>query len=64
MFSDAPPSRDELTTSRTCREFTDVKTFTISGTTAPANVPQVMIVLNFHHNVPSPRCGIKSALLT
>ena len=64
MFSNAPPSRDELTISRTCREETEVKTFTTSGMMAPASVPQVMIVLSFHHNVPSPRCEIKSQLVT
>src|SRR3954468_8917151 len=28
MFNDAPPSREEVTTSLTCAELTDVKTFT------------------------------------
>ena len=54
MFSDAPPSRDAVTTSRTWRESTEVKTLTSSGMMAPARVPQVMIVESFHHIVGSP----------
>src|SRR5438105_15469129 len=54
MSSDAPPSRDELTTSRTCRESVEVKTFTNSGITAPASVPQEMIEASFHQSVVSP----------
>src|SRR5947209_5600636 len=60
MLSDAPPSRDEATTSLTCPESTDVKTFTSSGMIAPASVPHVMTVDNFHHNVPSPRVGMRT----
>src|SRR5262245_20443151 len=58
MFSEAPPSFEDVTTSRTCAEFVEVKTFTNSGMMAPASVPQVMTVESFHHNVPSPRPGI------
>ncbi len=58
MFSDAPPSSDELTISRTCAESTDVKTFTSSGITAPASVPQVMTVDSFHQSDPSPSVGM------
>src|SRR5215207_7300012 len=47
-FSDAPPSLLVLTTSRTCRLWTDVKTFVTSGMIAPASVPQVMMVASFH----------------
>src|ERR671935_3333879 len=54
MFSDAPPSRDEVTTSRVCRESMDVKTFTSSGMIAPASVPQVMMLDSFHQSDPSP----------
>ena len=54
MLSDAPPSRDEVTTSFTCPDSTDVKTFTSSGMIAPASVPHVMTVESFHHSVPSP----------
>src|SRR6266550_8947665 len=54
MFSDAPPSRDEVTISRVCREPTEVKTFTNSGMIAPARVPQVITRDNFHHSVGSP----------
>src|ERR1041385_3709809 len=54
MLSDAPPSREEVTTSRTWREFTEVNTFTNSGMIAPARVPQVMTAESFHQRVPSP----------
>ena len=54
MFSDAPPSRDEVTTSRTCDELVEVNTFTPSGMMAPASVPQVITVESFHHSVLSP----------
>ena len=59
MFSDAPPCRDDVTTSWTCPECIEVNTFTNSGMIAPASVPQVMIVDSFHHSVVSPpRSGI------
>ncbi len=59
MFSDAPPSRDEVTTSFTCADSVDVKTLTSSGMIAPASVPQVITVDSFHHSVVSPpRSGI------
>src|SRR5579863_8399229 len=54
ILSDAPPSRDEVTTSRTWLEFMDVNTFTSSGMMAPARVPQVMMEESFHHKVVSP----------
>ena len=54
MPSDAPPSCAELTTSRTWRDSVEVNTFTSSGMTAPASVPQVMTVDSFHHSVLSP----------
>ena len=43
MLSDAPPSRDAVTTSCTWRDSVEVKTLTSSGMIAPASVPQVMI---------------------
>ena len=43
MLSDAPPSRDAVTTSRTWRDSVDVKTLTSSGMIAPASVPHVMM---------------------
>src|SRR2546430_6163413 len=58
MLSDAPPSRDEVTTSFTWLDSTDVKTLTSSGMMAPASVPHVMMMPSFHHSVPSPRSGI------
>src|SRR5271155_6272774 len=52
--SDAPPSLAEVTTSFTCRDSVEVNTFTSSGITAPASVPQEMIDASFHHSVVSP----------
>src|SRR6266513_4372640 len=54
ILSEAPPSREEVTTSRTCRDSVEVKTFTNSGMIAPASVPHVMIAESFHHRVVSP----------
>src|SRR5258708_39849196 len=58
MFSEAPPSRDEDTTSLTWPESTDVKILTNSGMIAPASVPHVMTVDSFHQSVPSPSPGM------
>src|SRR5215208_6301794 len=58
MLSDGPPSRDDVTTSRTCRDSVDVNTFTNSGMIAPASVPHVITLDSFHHRLPSPRSGI------
>src|SRR5687768_8668299 len=59
MFSEAPPSRDDDTTSRTWRECVDVNTFTSSGMIAPASVPHVMTVESCHHRSGlSPRFGM------
>src|SRR5262245_24027055 len=57
-LSDAPPSRDAVTTSRTCADSVEVKTLTSSGMIAPASVPQVMTSDSFHHSEPSPRSGM------
>src|SRR5258707_612481 len=54
MLSEAPPSREAVTTSRTWRDSVEVKTLTSSGMIAPASVPQVMIAESFHHIVVSP----------
>src|SRR5687767_14002949 len=51
MFKDGPPSREEVTTSCTCRDSVEVNTFTSSGMIAPASVPQEMITASFHHSV-------------
>src|SRR5512134_1098592 len=59
MLSDAPPSREAVTISRTCPEFVEVKILTSSGMIAPASVPQVMMVESFHHSVPPPSAGIR-----
>ena len=55
MSSDAPPSRADATTSRTCAESVEVKTLTSSGMIAPASVPHVITVESFHQRLPSPR---------
>src|SRR5882672_3958533 len=54
MLSDAPPSRDDVTTSRTCDDLSDVNTVTSSGMIAPASVPQVITSDSFHHRDGSP----------
>ena len=53
-LSDAPPSREAVTTSCTCADSVEVKTLTTSGMIAPASVPQVMMAESFHQSVPSP----------
>src|SRR5262245_1704316 len=58
MLSEAPPSREEVTTSLTWLDSVDVKILTSSGMIAPASVPHVMTVESFHHSVPSPSVGI------
>src|SRR2546423_6858538 len=57
MFSEAPPSREDVTISLTCAELTEVNTFTSSGMIAPASVPQVMTAESFHQSEPSPSSG-------
>jgi hypothetical protein len=59
MFSEAPPSRDAVTTSRVCADSVDVNSLMTSGMIAPAKVPQVMMVDSFHHRVPSPSSGMR-----
>src|SRR5437667_7065566 len=59
-LSEAPPSREAVTTSRTWLDSVEVKTLTSSGMMAPARVPQVMMVESFHQSVPSPRSWISS----
>ena len=54
MLSEAPPSLDEVTTSRTCALSVEVNTLTSSGMIAPASVPHVMMAESFHHCVASP----------
>src|SRR5437870_12721611 len=55
MSSDAPPSRAEVTISRTWLDSVEVNTLTSSGMIAPARVPHVMTVDSFHQSEPSPR---------
>ena len=49
MFSDAPPCFDAFTTSSTCPEVVEVNTLVNSGMSAPAIVPQLMIMLSANH---------------
>src|SRR5437899_12769708 len=60
MSRDAPPSRAEVTTSRTWADSVDVNTLTSSGMMAPASVPQVMTVESLYQSVPSPSPGMRS----
>src|SRR5256885_16806225 len=55
MLSEAPPSRAEITTSRTWADVVEVKILTNSGMIAPARVPQAMTVASFHQREPSPK---------
>src|SRR5512143_4314701 len=52
--SDAPPSRDAVTTSFTCFDSVEVKILTASGMMAPASVPQLMIIDSFHQRLSFP----------
>jgi len=49
MLRLAPPCLDALTTSRTWRHVVDVNTFVNSGISAPAMVPQEMMIERIHH---------------
>src|SRR5271155_1294707 len=49
MFSDAPPCLEQLVTSLTWRELVLTKTLVNSGITAPATVPQLMMIDSTHH---------------
>src|SRR2546425_10170259 len=60
MPSEAPPSRADVTTSRTWADSVEVKILPSWGMIAPASVPQVITVESFHQRVPSPRSGISS----
>src|SRR5262249_38395762 len=60
MPRDGPPSRAEVTTSRTWPDSVEVKILTSSGMIAPARVPQVITVDSFHQRLPSPRSRTSS----
>src|SRR5215207_6372064 len=49
MFKDAPPCLEQLVTSRTWRDLVLVNTLVNSGMSAPATVPQEMIIESTHH---------------
>src|SRR5262249_12701857 len=55
----APPSFEEVTTSRTCPDSVEVNTLITSGIIAPANVPQLMMVDSCHQILPSPRSRMR-----
>src|ERR1700691_6056811 len=55
MLSEAPPCLEQLVTSLTWRELVLTKTFVNSGITAPATVPQLMMIDNTHH---TPGCAV------
>src|SRR5271163_4884658 len=49
MLSDAPPCLEQLVTSRTWRDLVLTNTLVNSGMTAPATVPQLMMIERTHH---------------
>src|SRR5580698_149907 len=49
MLSEAPPCLEQLVTSRTWRDLVLTKTLVNSGITAPATVPQLMMIDKTHH---------------
>ena len=63
MSREAPPCRELVTTSRTCRLWVEVKTLTSSGMRAPASVPQDTIVASCHHS-PVPRSATRAQDVT
>src|SRR5262249_31102140 len=59
ILSDEPPSREDVTTSRTWADSAELNTLTNSRITSPASVPHVMIEESFHQSVSfPPKCGI------
>src|SRR3954452_7159266 len=48
MFREAPPCLEQFVTSRTCRELVLVNTLVNSGMSAPATVPQLIIIESTH----------------
>src|SRR5881396_135855 len=62
MFNEAPPCLEQFVTSRTCREVVLTKTFVNSGISAPATVPQLMMVESTHQSAgcATPAASLKS----
>ena len=62
MVSEAPPSREADTISRTCRELLLVNTLVNSGIIAPASVPQLMMTERTHQSAgcATPAVSLKS----
>src|SRR5580700_8138857 len=54
MLSEAPPCLEQLVTSLTWRDLVLTKTLVNSGISAPATVPQLMMVDSTHH---TPGCA-------
>src|ERR1044071_7565559 len=50
MFSDAPPCLEQFVTSRTCLQLVLTKTLVNSGISAPATVPQLMMMESTHQS--------------
>src|SRR5436190_1088083 len=50
IFKEAPPCLEQLVTSRTCLELVLTNTFVNSGISAPATVPQLIIIERTHHS--------------
>lgn len=59
IVNEAHPSREAVTTSRTCPELLLVNSLVNSGMMAAANVPKLMIEANFHRKVVSTAPPIK-----
>src|SRR5712671_7874828 len=62
MFSDAPPCLEQFVTSRTCLELVLTNTLVNSGISAPATVPQLMMIESTHHKsvCVTPAASLKS----
>src|SRR5438876_167090 len=60
MFKEAPPCFEQFVTSRTCLEVVLTNTLVNSGISAPATVPQLMIIESTHHRF---ACGSSVASL-
>src|SRR5450759_948521 len=62
MFSDAPPCLEQFVTSRTWRDLVLTNIFVNSGISAPATVPQLMMIESTHHSAgwAVPAASVKS----
>src|SRR5271169_3704902 len=60
MFNEAPPCLEQLVTSLTCFELVLTNILVNSGISAPATVPQLMIMESTHHRL---GCAVPAASL-